>query len=363
LSINKVARFVRHVDSSAAHAWEDPMEYVRLGRTGLEVSRICLGMMTYGTSKWRSWVLDEDDARPIVKRAVELGVNFFDTADMYSGGVSEELTGRLLREFTRRDEVVIATKVFFPVDLAFGGSFGQTASQPPNTRGLSRKHLFAAVDASLRRLGTDYIDLYQIHRWDDRTPIEETMEALHDVVKSGKVRYIGASSMFAWQFAKAQYLAQYRGWTPFVAMQNHYNLIYREEEREMIPLCRDMGVALIPWSPLARGFLVGNRTPQDEASGSTPRAKTDAFARQLYYREQDFAVVDRLSEVSAARGESNARMAYAWLLHQPGLTAPIVGASKIGYIEDAVAATQMTLSPEEIRQLQEPYTPHPVLGH
>ncbi|RJQ67048.1 MAG: aldo/keto reductase [Desulfobacteraceae bacterium] len=339
------------------------MEYVRLGRTGLQVSRICLGMMTYGTSKWREWVLDEDDARPIVQRAVELGVNFFDTADMYSGGVSEELTGKFLREFTRRDEVVIATKVFFPVDLAFTGGFGKTAPQAPNTSGLSRKRIFAAVDASLKRLGIDYIDLYQIHRWDNKTPIEETMEALHDVVKSGKARYIGASSMYAWQFAKSQHIAQTRGWTPFVSMQNHYNLIYREEEREMIPLCRDMGVALIPWSPLARGFLAGNRTPRDTESGRTARARTDTFARQLYYREQDFAVVERLGEVASARGESNARVAYAWLLHQPGLAAPIIGASKLNHIEEAVAATEVKLSKEEIKRLQEPYTPHPVLGH
>jgi 1-deoxyxylulose-5-phosphate synthase len=339
------------------------MEYVQLGLSGLQVSRICLGMMTYGTSKWRAWVLDEGEARPIVKRAVELGVNFFDTADMYSGGVSEELTGKFLREFTRRDEVVIATKVYFPVDLAFTGSFGKTAPQAPNTRGLSRKRIFAAVDASLQRLGIDYIDLYQIHRWDNHTPIEETMEALHDVVKSGKARYIGASSMWAWQFAKAQHITQSRGWTPFVSMQNHYNLIYREEEREMIPLCRDMGVALIPWSPLARGFLAGNRTAQDTESGRTTRAKTDTFAQHLYYRQQDFDVVDRLGEVASARGESNARIAYAWLLHQPGLTAPIVGSSKISHIEEAVAATEIKLSAEEIKRLQEPYTPHPVLGH
>jgi aryl-alcohol dehydrogenase-like predicted oxidoreductase len=339
------------------------MHYVKLGRTGLQVSRICLGMMTYGTSKWRAWVLDEADARPIFKRAVELGINFFDTADMYSGGVSEELTGKFVREFTRRDEAVVATKVFFPVDLAFAGSFGKTAPQPPNMSGLSRKRIFAAVDASLKRLGLDYIDLYQIHRWDNTTPIEETMEALHDVVKSGKVRYVGASSMWAWQFAKAQVAAQTHGWTPFISMQNHYNLLYREEEREMIPLCRDMGVALIPWSPLARGFLAGNRTPQDSESGRTTRAKTDEFAQLLYYREQDFAVVERLGELAAERKESNARLAYAWLMHQAGVSAPIVGASKINHIEDAVAATEIKLSKEEMQRLQEPYTPHPVLGH
>jgi aryl-alcohol dehydrogenase-like predicted oxidoreductase len=339
------------------------MDYINLGRTGLKVSRICLGMMTYGTSQWRPWILDEADARPIVQRAVELGINFFDTADMYSAGASEELTGKFLREFTRRDEVVIATKVRFPVDLAFQGGFADSAPPQPNTAGLSRKHIFAAVEASLKRLGIDYIDLYQIHRWDYETPIEETMEALHDLVKSGKVRYIGASSMWAWQFAKAQYTAQSNGWTRFVSMQNHYNLIYREEEREMIPLCRDMGIALIPWSPLARGFLVGNRSPDDIKTGRTARAKNDEYARKLYYRQEDFAVVNRLNELAAQRGESNAKIGYAWLLHQPGLTAPIVGASKIAHIEEAVAATRIKLSAEEIQLLNEPYMPHPILGH
>ena len=339
------------------------MDYVNLGKTGLEVSRICLGMMTYGTSKWRSWILNEAEARPIVQRAVELGINFFDTADMYSAGASEELTGKFLREFARRDEVVIATKVFFPVDLAYQPGSADSAHPRPNCAGLSRKHIFEAVEASLKRLGIDYIDLYQIHRWDYETPIEETMEALHDLVKSGKVRYIGASSMWAWQFAKAQYTAQSNGWSQFVSMQNHYNLIYREEEREMIPLCRDQGVALIPWSPLARGFLAGNRTPDDSTAGQTPRAKNDDFARRLYYRDEDFAVVDRLSEIASRRGESNARIGYAWLLHQPGLAAPIVGASKTAHVEEAVAATEIKLSDEEIQHLNEPYTPHPVLGH
>ncbi len=339
------------------------MEYVNLGRTGLKVSRICLGMMTYGTSLWRPWILDEAESRPIVQRAVELGINFFDTADMYSAGVSEELTGKFLREFTRREEVVIATKVFFPVDLAFQPDSPDSAPPQPNAHGLSRKHIFEAVDASLKRLGIDYIDLYQIHRWDYETPIEETMAALHEVVKSGKVRYIGASSMWAWQFAKAQHTAQSNGWTQFISMQNHYNLIYREEEREMIPLCRDQGVALIPWSPLARGFLVGNRTPDDITAGQTRRAKSDDFARKLYYREEDFAVVDRLSGVAYRRGESNAKIGYAWLLHQPGLAAPIVGASKVAHIEEAVAAIQVKLSDEEIQQLNEPYKPHPVMGH
>ena len=339
------------------------MDYVNLGRTGLKVSRICLGMMTYGTSKWRPWILDEAESRPIVKRAVELGVNFFDTADMYSAGVSEELTGKFLREFTRREEVVIATKVFFPVDLAHQPGNPDSAPPRPNTHGLSRKHIFDAVDASLKRLSIDYIDLYQIHRWDYETPIEETMAALHDVVQSGKVRYIGASSMWAWQFAKAQFTAQSNGWTRFVSMQNHYNLIYREEEREMIPLCRDQGVALIPWSPLARGFLVGNRTRKDSAEGRTPRAKSDDLAHNFYYENSDFTVVDRLSQIASGRGESNAKIGYAWLLHQPGLAAPIVGASKIAHIEEAVAAIEVKLSDEEIQQLNEPYEPHRVLGH
>jgi len=339
------------------------MDFTNLGQTGLKVSRICLGMMTYGTSQWRPWILDEADARPIVQRAVELGVNFFDTADMYSAGASEELTGKFLREFTRRDEVVIATKVFFPVDMAFKGGFGNSVPQQRNTSGLSRKRIFAAVEASLKRLAVDYIDLYQIHRWDYETPIEETMEALHDLVKSGKVRYIGASSMWAWQFAKAQHTAQSNGWVRFVSMQNHYNLIYREEEREMIPLCRDLGVALIPWSPLARGFLAGNRTPDDATGGRTSRARTDEYAQKLYYREEDFAVVNRLGELAAQRGESNARIAYAWLLHQPGLAAPIVGASRIAHIEEAVAATQIKLSADEIQLLASSYKAHPVLGH
>ena len=339
------------------------MNYVNLGHTGLRVSRICLGMMTYGTPQWRPWVLDEDASRPIVRRALEQGINFFDTADMYSAGVSEEITGKLLREFAARDELVIATKVFFPVDMAYGSSANKTFKPRPNTHGLSRKRIFAAVDASLKRLGTDYIDLYQIHRWDYHTPIEETMEALHDVVKAGKARYIGASSMWTWQFAKAQQLAQSRGWTRFVSMQNHYNLLYREEEREMIPLCRDQGVALIPWSPLARGFLAGNRTRADVSAGATARAGSDELAQAYYYRDEDFAVTERVSELARQRGESNARIAYAWLLHQAGVTAPIIGASKLAQIDEAVAATGVELSADEIRLLEEPYKPHPVLGH
>lgn len=343
------------------------MKYVNLGGTGLKVSRICLGMMTYGTPRWRRWVLDEEASRPIVRRAVEAGINFFDTADMYSAGVSEELTGKFLREFARRDEVVIASKVFFPVDMAYGSSANTTYKAPPNTSGLSRKHIFAAVDASLKRLGTDYIDLYQIHRWDYHTPIEETMEALNDVVRAGKARYIGASSMWAWQFAKAQELARARHWARFVSMQNHYNLLYREEEREMMPLCRDQGVALIPWSPLARGFLAGNRkrgdVSGDAANASTARAGSDELAQMYYYRDEDFSVVERLGEIAGERGESSARIAYAWLLHKAGVTAPIIGASKLAQIDDAVAATALALSVEEIARLEEPYRPHPVLGH
>ena len=326
------------------------MDYVNLGRTGLKVSRICLGMMTYGTPAWREWVLDEEQSRPFVKRALELGINFFDTADMYSLGISEEVTGRALRDFARRDEVVLATKVYFPI--------GEGA----NNRGLSRKHIMEAIDNSLRRLDTDYVDLYQIHRWDAETPIEETMEALHDVVKAGKARYIGASSMYAWQFAKAQYTADLHGWTRFVAMQNHYNLIYREEEREMMPFCIDQGVGVIPWSPLARGFLSGNR--QRQSQGDTLRAKTDTYAHKMYYQDNDYDVVERV--VSVAEGKPNvspAQVALAWLLHRPGVTAPIIGASKMSHLEDAVAAVDVKLSEEEMMLLEEPYCPHPVLGH
>ena len=341
------------------------MQTTRLGNTGLVVSRLCLGMMTYGTPKWRPWVLDEAASRPLVRHAVEQGINFFDTADMYSAGESEVLTGRFVREFCRRDEAVVATKLFHPVDMGFGSGIapGANTYRPrPNTSGLSRKRIFHAVDASLQRLGLDYIDLYQIHRWDNATPIEETMEALHDVVKAGKVRYLGASSMWAWQFAKAQGIARERGWTPFVAMQNHYNLAYREEEREMIPLCKDQGVALIPWSPLARGFLAGNRQAGDKASGATARAQTDEIAHKLYYRASDFATVERLAALAQARGVSNATLAYAWLLHK-GVTAPIFGASKRAQIDQAVAAVGLDLSVEEVARLEAGYEPHPVLGH
>jgi aryl-alcohol dehydrogenase-like predicted oxidoreductase len=325
------------------------MEYVNLGRTGLKVSRICLGMMTYGTPQWRDWVLDEAESRPFIQRALDLGINFFDTADMYSLGVSEEVTGRALKDYARRDEVVLASKVYFPLNDA------------PNNRGLSRKHIMTAIDNTLRRLNTDYVDLYQIHRFDHDTPIYETMEALHDVVKAGKARYIGASSMYAWQFAKMQHVAVVNGWTRFVAMQNHYNLVYREEEREMIPLCRDMGVGIIPWSPLARGFLAGTRTR--DKGGDSKRSKSDGFAHELYYRESDFAVLERVLALAERLGHTPAQIALAWMLHKPGITAPIIGASKMPHLEQAVAALDISLSDEDIAYLEEPYTPHPVLGH
>ena len=322
------------------------MEYTRLGATGLQVSRICLGMMSYGSSAWRDWVLDLDDSRPLVRNAVDAGVIFFDTADMYSDGASEEVTGTLLREFLgSRDDYVLATKVFNPM------------SDGPNDRGLSRKHILASIDASLRRLGTDHVDLYQIHRWDPHTPIEETMEALHDVVRAGKARYIGASSMYAWQFAKAQHLAERNGWTRFASMQNHYNLIYREEEREMHPLCLDQGVGVIPWSPLARGRLAklpGERT--------TTRSGSDTYAARMY-TEADDAVVQAVADVAKARDLPLAQVALAWMLHKDVVTAPIVGATKPGQIEDAVAAVDVALSDDEIAALQAPYVPHPILGH
>jgi aryl-alcohol dehydrogenase-like predicted oxidoreductase len=326
------------------------VEYVRLGSAGLKVSRICLGMMSYGSQAERAWHLDEAAAEPIVKAAIDGGVTFFDTADTYSGGVTEEITGRLLdRLFDRREDYVLATKVYFPMGTG------------PNDRGLSRKHVLSAIDASLRRLGTDYVDLYQIHRWDYQTPIEETTEALHEVVRAGKARYIGASSMFAWQFAKAQNLAERRGGTRFASMQNHYNLIYREEEREMIPLCADQGVAVLPYSPLARGVLTGNRDRQGERR--TTRAGDDPLSDERYNSPGDFDVVDRLAEVAAARGAPPAQVALAWLLSHPVVTAPIVGATRLGHISDALAAAQLTLTDEEVRRLEEPYLPHRVLGH
>ena len=343
------------------------MQYVNLGHTGLKVSRICLGMMTYGTPQWRPWVLDEAAAQPFVRRAVEAGINFFDTANMYSNGLSEVVTGKLLKAYAKREEVVIATKVYFPVsdDMSVDAPTSK-ASMRPNTSGLSRKHLMHAVDASLQRLGTDYIDLYQIHRWDPATPIEETMEALNDIVKAGKVRYIGASSMWAWQFAKAQQVAKENGWARFVSMQNHYNLVYREEEREMIPLCHDQKVALIPWSPLARGFLAGNRKLDDKDAAAnnsaTSRAKTDDLALRYYYNEADFAVVDALTMLATKKNVSNAQLAYAWLLHK-GVSAPIVGASKLNQLEEAIAAVRLHLTQEEMAQLEAPYQPHPIIGH
>ncbi len=327
------------------------MQYVNFGRSGLKVSRLCLGMMTYGTSQWRPWVLDEAESRPFIQRALELGINFFDTADMYSVGVSEEVTGRALRDFARRDEVVIATKVY------------NAMSNAVNDRGLSRKHIMQSIDHSLRRLGTDYVDLYQIHRWDYQTPIEETLEALNDVVRAGKALYIGASSMFAWQFAKALYTSDRHGWARFVSMQGHYNLVYREEEREMIPLCIDQGVALIPWSPLARGFLAGNRTPSKEDASQTLRARTDAYAHNLYYQPSDFTIVERVTELAAQRGVKPAQIALAWMLNKPHITAPIIGASKMYQLEDAVAALEITLSADEIALLEAPYVPHVILGH
>lgn len=325
------------------------MDYINLGNTGLRVSRLCLGMMTYGDKKWRSWMLDEAESRPFIQRALEVGINFFDTANVYSLGVSEEITGRALRDLAKRDEVVIATKVH--------GNMGPK----PNQGGLSRKHILHSIDDSLRRLGTDYVDLYQIHRWDNATPIEETLEALHDVVKAGKARYIGASSMYAWQFAKALHISETRGWVRFVSMQNHYNLIYREEEREMLPLCRAEGVGVIPWSPLARGFLAGNRTR--EKSGATERAQVDDFARSMYFHESDFRVAERCAALAQQRGVSSAQMALAWMLHKPGLTAPIIGASKMYQLEEAVAALSLKLDETEMKALEELYEPHKVLGH
>lgn len=325
------------------------MEYVRLGSSGLKVSRICLGMMSYGGgSAARDWVLGEDDAEPIVRRAVEAGVTFFDTANAYSGGVSEEVTGRLLgRLFGSRDDYVLATKVYFPM------------GEGPNDRGLSRKHIMASIDASLRRLGTDYVDLYQIHRWDYETPIEETMAALHEVVRDGKARYIGASSMYAWQFAKAQYTAQAAGGTTFASMQNHYNLVYREEEREMLPLCLDQGVGVIPWSPLARGLLAGTR--ERDGQRHTVRAGSDPLHNR--YGDEDFDVVDAVRAVAADRGLPPAQVALAWLLGRPAVTAPIVGATKVGHLDDAVAAVEVTLSEEEVAKLEAPYRTRPVSGH
>ncbi len=325
------------------------MEYIRLGATGLKVSRICLGCMSYGqpTDRWL-WALPEEQSRPFIQRALELGINFFDTANVYSSGMSEEVVGRALKNFAARDEVVIATKVH--------GVMGPG----PNDHGLSRKHILSSIDASLKRLETDYVDLYQIHRWDYETPIEETLEALHDVVRMGKARYIGASSMYAWQFTKALYTADLHGWTRFVSMQPHYNLIYREEEREMLPLCQDQKIGVIPWSPLARGLLTGNRV---KGGGETERARTDGFGKRLYTRDEDFVIANRVSEVAQARGIPAAQVALAWMLSKPAITAPIIGATKMQHLEDAVAATAVSLTAEEIQRLEELYQPHPILGY
>ena len=325
------------------------MKYTRLGRTGLEVSRIALGCMSYGDPAWRPWVLDEEKAREHFRKAIDLGINFFDTADMYSKGRSEEVTGRLLREMAPRDEFVLATKVFFPM------------SKAPNRGGLSRKRIIAACEDSLRRLGVHYIDLYQIHRFDPHTPIEETVEALDSLVRSGKVRYLGASSMAAWQFAKSLSVAKAGGMHRFVSMQNHYNLVYREEEREMIPLCIDQGVGIIPWSPLARGFLTGSRsrgTPR-----STPRAQSDPFADEMYFEEADFQVLDAVLDVAKRRGVQPAQVALAWLLSVPGVVSPIIGATRIDHIEDASRGVDLELHPSEIERLEAPYRPHRILGH
>ena len=325
------------------------MDIVNLGETGLRVSRVCLGMMSYGNDSDRPWVLDEEATEPFIRAAVEAGIFFFDTADTYSAGASEVATGRLVPKYLSRDEAVIATKVFMPM------------TPGPNGGGLSRKHILSAIDASLTRFGLDYVDLYQIHRFDPNTPIEETMGALDEVVRSGKARYIGASSMHAWQFAKAQHAAERAGGARFISMQNHYNLLYREEEREMIPQCIDQGIGVIPWSPLARGVLAGNRTRGGEKH--TTRSETDVFTDYLYNQPTDFDVVDRVAEVAKERGVSPAQVALAWLLHKPGVSAPIVGATKLTHLEDAIAAEQLELGPEEIARLEEPYMPHPVLGH
>jgi aryl-alcohol dehydrogenase-like predicted oxidoreductase len=325
------------------------MDYVNLGNTGLKVSRICLGTMTYGSKKWREWVLEEEESRPFIRRALEAGINFFDTADMYSLGASEEILGRALRDFgPGRDRVVIATKVYNPM------------GDDPNQRGLSRKHIRHALEDSLRRLGTDYVDLYQIHRFDPLTPVGETMEALEDLVRAGKVLHLGASSMFAWQFAKMNQAAASRGWTPFVTMQNHYNLLYREEEREMFPLCADQSVGIIPWSPLARGMLAR------DLKAATVRARTDQYAQNIYgaeLSESDRAVHEAVHKVAAARGVPAAQVALAWVCQRPGVVAPIVGASKLNHIEDAVAALGLKLSAEEMKALEAPYVPHPIAGH
>ncbi len=326
------------------------MQYVNLGKTGMKVSRLCLGMMSYGSKQWREWMLDENEALPFVQRALEEGINFFDTADVYSLGESERILGNLLRNLTvRREDVVIATKVFNPM------------GEGPNERGNSRKHILDSIDASLHRLRMDYVDLYQIHRWDYETPVEETLEALNDVVRAGKARYIGASSMFAWQLMKALSISDARRYARFVSMQGHYNLVYREEEREMIPLCLDQGLGLIPWSPMARGFFAGDR--KRTGGGETTRSKSDPFADSLYFREGDFDVLDRVLEVAKARGVSGPQVALAWMLNKPHITSPIIGATKMDHLNQAIAALDIKLDEAEAKRLEEPYQPHPVLGH
>jgi aryl-alcohol dehydrogenase-like predicted oxidoreductase len=325
------------------------MEQVRLGNTGLKVSRLCLGCMTYGSPKWRSWVLDEEQSKPFFKTAIEKGITFFDTANVYSIGASEEVTGKWLREFARREEIVVATKVNGPMGPG------------PNEKGLSKKSILAQIDASLKRLGMDYVDLYQIHRFDYETPVEETLEALNDVVRAGKARYIGASSMYAWQFAKMLSVSDRNGWARFVSMQPQYNLVYREEEREMLPLCRNEGIGVIPWSPLARGFLAGGRAAPKE--GNTERARTDEFSPRLYFRDADFRVVDKVGEIAKARGLTNMQVALAWVLKNPAVTAPIIGASKLGHLEEAVSALDVKLTDEEVKALEAEYQPKPVLDH
>jgi len=325
------------------------VDYVRLGTTGLKVSRLCLGTMTYGTPNWRPWVLDEATSRPFIKRAIEHGINFFDTADMYSRGASEEVVGRALKDFGRREEVVLATKVFYPV------------VEHQNGRGLSRKHIMAAIDGSLKRLGMDYVDLYQIHRYDENTPIEETLEALHDVVKAGKALYIGASSMYAWQFANMLATQRLHGWTRFVSMQNHYNLIYREEEREMLPLCAAEGIAVIPWSPLARGFLAGNR--KRGTRDASLRERHDGYGHSLYYADSDYDVAERVVEVANQKGVPPIHVALAWVANRPGVTAPIISATKIEQLDQLVAGLDVTLSDEERKAVEDVYVPHAVLGN
>jgi 1-deoxyxylulose-5-phosphate synthase len=325
------------------------MQYLRLGNSGLKVSRLCLGTMTFGSKDWNPWVISEEDSHAIIRYALEAGINFFDTADVYSTGKSEEILGKALKEMAKRDQVIIATKVNGPMGPG------------PNDRGLSRKHMLEELERSLRRLDTDYIDLYQIHRWDYETPIEETLEALNDLVRMGKVRYLGASSMFAWEFARSLYLADRHGWTRFISMQNHYNLVYREEEREMIPLCRAEGIGLIPWSPLAKGFLAGNRCRPN--AGATFRAQTDEYAHRLYYREGDFVIVDRVLHLARHYAATPAQIALAWLWMQSGVVAPVLGVTTVDQLREGLAASPLKLTEADCQYLEETYQPHPVLGH